>query len=146
MRYEKAGSGTTLFIEKIGVKRKSLYRQVSFSKLQKQLGVYEPPTLQHESPRRENEPLKSDLPGWNDYIREKKAHEAARNEAKLALQKRHEQERRERLRGNWKGKGSVLNTMRSVIAAEQAAAKVALKEKHQEEREKKGNDSSPILT
>ena len=31
------------------------------------------------------------------------------------------------MRGNWNGKGEVLNAMRSVIAAEQAAEKAALK-------------------
>lgn len=86
------------------------------------------------------------MPGWKDYITGRKAHYAEKNADKLAQDKRQEQERKqlaeqqkarrdELMRGNWKGKGEVLNAMRSVIAAEQAAEKAALKEKHQKERE-----------
>ncbi|WP_413599498.1 TraI/MobA(P) family conjugative relaxase [Enterobacter kobei] len=146
MRYEKTGSGATLFVGDVGVKASSADRDASLSKLQKRLGAYQPPPQRQQVAQREPEPIKPDVPGWKDYITGRKAHYAEKNAAKLALDKRQEQERKqiaeqqkarrdELVRGNWKGKGEVLNAMRSVIAAEQAAEKAALKEKHQKQRE-----------
>ncbi|MGQ4775754.1 TraI/MobA(P) family conjugative relaxase (plasmid) [Citrobacter freundii] len=146
MLYEKTGSGATLFVGDVGVKASSADRDASLSKLQKRLGAYQPPPQRQQVAQREPEPIKPDVPGWKDYITGRKAHYAEKNAAKLALDKRQEQERKqiaeqqkarrdELMRGNWKGKGEVLNAMRSVIAAEQAAEKAALKEKHQKQRE-----------
>jgi hypothetical protein len=147
MRYERTGSGATLFVGDIGVKASSADRGASLAKLQKRLGAYQPPP---PSPRQEvqrkAEPLKPDVPGWEDYITGRKAHYAEKNTAKLEQDKRQELERKqlieqqkayraELLRGKWKGKGEALNALRSVIAAEQAAEKATLKEKHQRERE-----------
>ncbi|MFY7389183.1 TraI/MobA(P) family conjugative relaxase, partial [Enterobacter cloacae complex sp. IR5414] len=137
MRYEKTGSGATLFVGDVGVKASSADRDASLSKLQKRLGAYQPPPQRQQVAQREPEPIKPDVPGWKDYITGRKAHYAEKNAAKLALDKRQEQERKqiaeqqkarrdELMRGNWKGKGEVLNAMRSVIAAEQAAEKAAL--------------------
>ena len=146
MRYEKTGSGATLFVGDVGVKASSADRDASLSKLQKRLGAYQPPPQRQQVAQREPEPIKPDVPGWKDYITGRKAHYAAKNAAKLALDKQQEQERKqlaeqqkarrdELMRGNWNGKGEVLNAMRSVIAAEQAAEKAALKEKHKKQRE-----------
>ena len=146
MRYEKTGSGATLFVGDVGVKASSADRDASLSKLQKRLGAYQPPPQRQQVAQREPEPIKPDVPGWKDYITGRKAHYAEKNAAKLAQDKRQEQERKqiaeqqkarrdELMHGNWKGKGEVLNAMRSVIAAEQAAEKAALKEKHQKQRE-----------
>ena len=145
MRYEKTGSGATLFVGEVGVKASSADRAASLSRLQKRLGPYQPPPQRDPAAQREPEPIKPDLPGWNDYITGRQAHYAEKNAAKLAQDKRQEQERNalaeehkrrrdKQLRGNWKGKGARLNAMRSVIAAEQAAEKAALKEKHRQER------------
>ena len=144
MRYEKTGSGATLFVGDVGVKASSADRGASLSKMQKRLGAYEPPRQQVA--QRVPEPIKPDVPGWNDYITGRKAHYADKAAAKLTQDKQQEQERkrlseqqkayRDKLMGgNWKGKGEMLNAMRSVIAAEQAAEKAALKEKLQKERE-----------
>ena len=146
MRYEKTGSGATLFVGDVGVKASSADRDASLSKLQKRLGTYQPAPQRQQVAQREPEPIKPDVPGWKDYITGRKAHYAEKNADKLAQDKRQEQERKqlaeqqkarrdELMRGNWKGKGEVLNAMRSVIAAEQAAEKAALKEKHQKQRE-----------
>lgn len=146
MRYEKTGSGATLFVGDVGVKASSADRDASLSKLQKRLGAYQPAPQRQQVAQREPEPIKPDVPGWKDYITGRKEHYAEKNAAKLAQDKRQEQERKqlseqqkarrdELMRGNWKGKGEVLNAMRSVIAAEQAAEKAALKEKHQKQRE-----------
>jgi hypothetical protein len=146
MRYEKTGSGATVFVGDVGVKASDVDRNASLAKMQKRLGEYQPAPQRQQVAQREPEPIKPDVPGWKDYITGRKAHYAEKNAAKLALDKRQEQERKqlaeqqkarrdELMRGNWKGKGEVLNAMRSVIAAEQAAEKAALKEKHQKQRE-----------
>ena len=146
MRYEKTGSGATVFVGDVGVKASDVDRNASLSKMQKRLGQYQPAPQRQQVAQREPEPIKPDVPGWKDYINGRKAHYAEKNAAKLEQDKRQEQERKalqeqqkarrdELMRGNWKGKGEVLNAMRSVIAAEQAAEKAALKEKQQKERE-----------
>lgn len=88
----------------------------------------------------------SKAPEWKAYIAERKSHFSEKTADKLAQQKRFEQERKELYArqkarrdelkgGDWKNKREVLNTTRSLIAAEQAAEKAALREKHQQERE-----------
>jgi hypothetical protein len=145
MRYEKTGSGATVFVGDVPVKASDVDRNASLAKMQKRLGEYQPAPERQQVAQREPEPIK-DVPGWKDYITGRKAHYAEKNAAKLAMDKRHDEERKalqdrqkarraELMRGNWRGKGEVLNAMRSVIAAEQAAEKAALKEKHQKERE-----------
>lgn len=146
MRYEKTGSGATVFVGDVGVKASDVDRNASLGKMQKKLGAYEPAPQRQQVAKREPEPIKPSVPGWNEYIHGRKAHYAEKNAHKLEQDKRQEQERKalqaqqkarrdELMRGNWKGKGEVLNALRSVTAAEQAAEKVALKERHQKERE-----------
>ncbi len=155
MRYEKTGSGATVFVGDVGVKASDVDRNASLAKMQKRLGAYQPAPQRQQVAQREPEPIKPDVPGWKDYITGRKAHYAEKNAAKLAQDKRQEQERKqlaeqqkarrdELMRGNWKGKGEVLNAMRSVIAAEQAAEKAALKEKHQKEREQHRQRFRPL--
>jgi len=145
MRYEKSGRGATIFVGAVGVKASSADRQASLSRLEIRLGTYEP-SKQWQMAQREPEPIMSDLPWWNEYIAGRKAHYVDENATKLALLKRHAQDRlalqaqqksqRDAImRYNWKGKGELLNALRSVIAAEQAAQKAALKGKHKMERE-----------
>jgi hypothetical protein len=146
MRYEKTGSGATLFIGEVGVKASRADRAASLSKLQKRLGAYQPSRQSAPIVERAPEPIQPDMPGWASYITGRKAHYAAKAADKLAQEKQQEQERKqlaeqqkakraELLQGRWKGKGDLLNAMRSVVAAEQAAEKAALKERHQRERE-----------
>lgn len=146
MRYEKTGSGATVFVGDVGVKASDVDRNASLSKMQKRLGAFEPAPKGQKVAQREPEPIKPEVPGWTDYITGRKTHISEKKAAKLEQDRRQEQERKalveqhkarrdELMRGNWKGKGEVLNAMRSVIAAEQAAEKAGLKEKHQKERE-----------
>jgi hypothetical protein len=145
MRYEKTGSGATVFVGDVPIKASSVDRSASLGQLQKRLGEYRPAPARQQVARREPEPIKPDVPGWQAYIAERRAHYAAKNAAKAELDKRHEQEfrqllaqqrerREELLRGSWKGRGALLNALRSVIAAEQAAEKAALRERHRLER------------
>ncbi|WP_248886492.1 TraI/MobA(P) family conjugative relaxase [Acidithiobacillus acidisediminis] len=145
MRYEKIGSGATVFVGDIGVKASDVDRNASLAKMQKRLGEYQPAPQRQPVAQREPEPIK-DVPGWKEYITGRKAHYEQKSAEKIRMDRQQERERNqlreqqkarrdELLRGNWKGKGEVLNAMRSVIASEQAAEKIALREKHQKERE-----------
>ena len=146
LRYEKTGSGATVFVGDTGVKASSVDRQASLSKLQTRLGPYESPAQPDPIRVRRPEPIKPMPHEWDEYIANRKAHYAAKAAARLALDQRLADERstlfkeqRERrtalLRGRWKGIGEALNALRSVLAAEQAAEKATLKDKHRAARE-----------
>ena len=146
MRYEKTGSGATVFVGDIGVKASDVDRDGSLIKLQRRLGEYQPASQGQQVVLRKPEPIKADLLGWDEYIAGRNAQYADKKAAKLELDKRHGEERKaltrqqkarrdELLNGKWKGNGAALNALRSVIASEQAAEKLFLKEKHRKERE-----------
>jgi hypothetical protein len=146
MRYEKTGSGATLFVGDIGVKASSADREASLGKLQKRLGAYEPPPPQQQAAaERKPEPIKENIPGWHNYITGRKAHYAAKEKATLAQRKQQDAERQrlakeqkarrdEILSGKWKGAGQFRNSMKSTLAAQQAGEKAELQEKHNKER------------
>ena len=145
MRYEKTGSGATVFVGDVGVKASDVDRNASLAKMQKRLGAYVPSSQAQATKHKVIQPIEPKADGWKEYIAGRKAHYEQKNIEKIRMDKRQGQERnqlreqqkerREELRGNWKGKGELLNAMRSVIAAEQATEKAALQEKHQKERE-----------
>lgn len=146
MRYEKTGSGATLFVGDVGVKASSADRGASLIQLQKRLGKYEPSTQWQEVAKRAAEPIKQGVAGWDTYIIGRKAHYAAKDAATLTQKQQqdadrkqlYEQQKKHRgevLQGSWKGRGELRNAMQSIVAAEQAAEKVILKERHQKERE-----------
>jgi len=145
MRYEKTGSGATLFVGAVGIKASSADRAASLAKLQKRLGLYEPSQQRQPIAERTPEPLKKAVPGWEAYSQGRKAHTAEKAAAQLEQSKRQEQarqqlagqqkvKRQDILAGTWQGKGAALNVMRSLLAAEQAAEKAGLKEQQQQER------------
>ena len=146
LRYEKKGSGAMLFVGDVGVKPSRVDRAASLPHLQKRLGPYEPPSTPLNIVERKPEPIQAGQSGWETYSTGRKAHYAAKNPATLDLRKRHEAARKQLaaqqktkreaiLKGSWKGRGDLLNAMRSVLAAEQAAEKAGMKERHQQERQ-----------
>lgn len=143
LHYEKKGSGALLFVSDVGVKPSRVDRAASLPHLQKRLGTYEPPSTQLNIVERKPEPVQAGQPGWETFISGRKAHYAAKNTATLELRKHQEAERQQLaaqqktkreaiLKGSWKGKGDLLNAMRSILAAEQAAEKAGVKEGHQQ--------------
>lgn len=83
--------------------------------------------------------------GWNEYRAEKdnffterkRAQERTKIEhqsRRVELRNRHRVERNEIFRGSWKGRGIILNALRSVTAAQQASELAALKDREHEER------------
>ena len=145
LRYEKTGSGATIFVGDIGVKASSADREASLSKLQKRFGVYEPSLHKKVLSNLPPEPIKKDMLDWDEFITSRKKHYADKSAAVISCSKKHDEERLllsekqkkqriELLEGNWKGKGDLRNAMQSVIAAEQASEKLTLKENHRKER------------
>ena len=146
MRYVKTGSGAIIFVGEVGVKASQADREASLSKMQKRLGLYEPPALPEHVVGRAPEPIKKNVSGWPTYINDRKAHYANKSAARLALMQRQEVERMQLaaeqkvkkasvLGGDWRGRGDQLNALRSVVAAEHASEKAALRENQKLQRE-----------
>lgn len=144
MRYEKTGSGATLFVGEVGVKASRADRGASLSKLEARLGAFEPVQGPQHVAERSAQPLREGVP-CATYVADRRAHYAAKSEATLDLWVRQERERKalaveQRARrekvfeGQFRGQGAVRNQMRSLLAAEQASEKVALKERQALER------------
>ena len=145
MRYEKTGSGATIFVGDIGVKASSVDRKASFSKLQKRLGEFQSAPRQVKVIERSPEPITQNIPGWDTYIRERRIHytekrtakrqmDEQQEEEKRSLHERHKAERDAAFEGEFKGVIDGLNALRSVVAKRQADERKKLRKKHQEER------------
>lgn len=145
MRYERTGSGATIFIGEVGVKASSADRGASLAQLQKRFGPYEPVDTSHQVAARKPEPVQRGVPGWETYIAGRKAHSAARESAAIEQRLRHQAERKqlaaaqrehrkELLGTDWRGRGVLRNSWQSIIAAQQAAAKAVLAKRQAKER------------
>ena len=144
MRYVKAGGGAHIYVGDQPVKASTAGHWCSLPKLSKRLGAFEPAASAVVAVERKPEPLRPDLPGWDDYITAAKHHRAH-----LAQKLREEKERYERelaqfraekaersaaiAAQNWKGKGELLNAMRSVAAAEAKKVELEIRERHRRE-------------
>lgn len=156
MRYERKGSGGLLWVGETPVKPSSAGRDCSMGALEKRLGEFEPapPELARSLPPDRAQAKEPERPpvvhlharvGWHDYAKGRREHYAAKNRAWEELRarhqaewaatvKRHRKERQQALGGSWKGRGEVLNALRSQFAARQAAEKAEMTERRQLER------------
>lgn len=145
LRYEKAGSGAVVFVGEIAVKASRMDRRASLRRLEKRFGPYESRQKQMPIVGRDAQPLSYPTPAWVEYRDARVAHVVERDTRKQELDRKYDQERgaladkhktqREAVLGRrWKRKGDLLNALRSVLAAEQAAERAALKERYQRER------------
>jgi hypothetical protein len=144
MRFEKKGSGALLWVGDRAVKASAAGRDCSMSALQKRLGEYLPgPTV--APPPASPRPLEPASPLVQRYSEERRKHYQERatgraqtidkqREELRRVAERHRQERAKIFRGSWKGKGVLLNALRSTLAARQAAEKAALRDGHKLER------------
>src|SRR6218665_1075934 len=93
---------------------------------------------------RKPEPLRADLPGWDDYIAaatdhrahlaRKQREEKERYESEMAQFRAQKAERSAAIAAQqWKGKGELLNAMRSVTAAEAKKVELEIRERHRRE-------------
>lgn len=144
MRYERKGSGALIFVNDIPLKPSSVDRGASMPALEKRLGAFVPARAGLVVQKREAEPIKR-APGWAQYKAARDEHYGAKRGAQTEMRARHTAERNAlfsqhktrrdgTFKKDWKGKGDLLNAMRSVLAAEQAAEKVALQERQAQER------------
>ncbi len=150
MRYEKTGSGATIFVGEVGVKASSVDRQSSLAKLEARLGPYTPrdPKLAI-APRDATQPLvKRVNPQWERYRDEQLVARKAFKAQQQQLGQLHKQQRdalrdaqraeRERaFKGrDWQGAGLARDALRSVLGAEHAKQKLDLRDQQQQERER----------
>jgi hypothetical protein len=151
LRFEKKGSGAVLQVGKVAVKASSVGRDVSFSKLQKRLGEFEP-SIPQRIRRTHAEPLQPQRTDWHRYQREKSQYQENQKHALDSLRQKHSQEKQalstqqkekqvQLFSNDWKGRGQELNQERSRLAVEnktalaqlkatQAAESQGLKQKH----------------
>ena len=144
MRYAKAGGGAHIYVGDQPIKASTAGHWCSLGKLTKRLGAFEPAATAVVAVERKPEPLRPDLPGWNDYITAAKYHRAEIARKLREEDDRHKQEmarfkEQKAVRNaaiaaqNWKGKGELLNAMRSVAAAEAKQVELEIRERHQRE-------------
>jgi hypothetical protein len=144
MRFVKAGGGAQIYVGDQPIKASTAGHWCSLSKLTKRLGAFEPVASAVVAVERKPEPVRPDLPGWDDYIVAAKDHRACvarklREEKELYERElahfREQKARRSAAIGsqNWKGKGELLNAIRSVAAAEAKKVELAIKERHRRE-------------
>lgn len=144
MRYVKAGGGAHIYVGDQPIKASTAGHWCSLGKLTKRLGAFEPAASAVAAVERKPEPLRPDLPGWDDYIaaaRDHRAHlarklrdEKERYERELAQFRAQKAERSAAIAAQqWKGKGELLNAMRSVTAAEAKKVELEIRERHRRE-------------
>lgn len=145
MRYVKEGSGAKIYLGDQPVKASTAGYWCSFPKLSKRLGTFEPASGVVPVPRK-SEPIRPDMPGWDDYDSARLASKADRQRKMREAKERHAQERSDlrmaqaRIRADiaekdWRGKGELLNAIRSVAASNRKKAELDLREKQSRELE-----------
>jgi hypothetical protein len=155
MRYEKKGSGALLWIGEQPVKASAVGRDCSMAALRKRLGEFEPgpsTPVRESAPSRAIDPSAPTLGAYLDARRKhyqerearraQAAHEQRQNWRELV--DRHRHERADILRGSWRGKGDLLNAIRSVLAAREAQEKAAVRERQQLTRAKLRRETGPF--
>lgn len=143
MQYRKKGSGAVIQVGEDLVKASDVSKShASLSKVQKRLGEYQPPKEDLQIAQRPVEPIAGQT---LQSIIDRRAAFAARKAAKAALDKQMQDERsamfqqqrkrrEDTLSGDWKGKGDLLNALRSTMAFEQAKERAELTERHRKLR------------
>lgn len=145
MRYEKVGGGAHIYVGEQQVKASTAGHWCSLGKLTKRLGAFQPSAERVVPAARKPEPLRPDMQGWDDYIAARNDRNAERRRKFKEAKARHEREmdefREQRARHNaeiasrnWRGKGELLNAIRSVAAAESRKAELDIKQRHANER------------
>ena len=145
MRYERKGSGAVVWIGEQAVKASSVDRRAAIGKLEARLGPFQAAGQSVEMRPRSPEPMPAGRPEWDAYSRERRTLQTAKSDAWTGLRERQTDERktlaadqaterRDALAGDWRGKGMLLNGLRSQLAAKHAAAKADRKDAHDKQR------------
>jgi hypothetical protein len=155
MRYERKGSGAIVWIGEQAVKASSVDRGAAIGRLQARLGPFQAAGAAHERPPRNPEPMPGGRPEWDQYSKDRKDLQGSKSAAWQALRERHSDERKDlfgdqakerqaTLAGDWRGRGALLNGLRSQLAAEQAGAKADQRDRHDQERETLRKEFPPV--
>ena len=147
MRFERKGSGAILWVGDQPVKASGAGRDCSMSALQKRLGEFEPARDAERvmTRTRAPEPIMPSAPGWAQYSEARRQHYLERSSGRVRqteqqrgdrerMAARHRQERADIFRGSWRGRGSLLNATRSLLAARQAQEKAEQRDRQKLER------------
>lgn len=142
VRLEKKGSGCILVAGETAVKLSSVSQQLSLSKLEKRLGAFERKKADVQVEEYKPESLRKTTSS-EKYREARKQFYADKKEAKEELDKElkrefsellnQQKEDRKKLyesRESWKGKGIILNALKSRLAWEHVQKKKDLKERH----------------
>ena len=142
MRYEKTGSGATIFAgndDEVSMKASTVSRNATLRKLEARLGPYSPPPG-HRVSKPKPVTIHDGFPRWQDYVEARANYEedkrAARAESERELleeeerlRNRHREERAAILaERSWEERIDALHLQRSLLALRRAQGKEELKE------------------
>ena len=145
MRYEKTGSGATIFAgmnDEVSMKASAVHRKAALRQLEDRFGPYLPPS-EHELAQPDSATIHADFPRWLEYAeamtgdveKERLARETLNKELleqaeKVERKRTKQQKERAALfrQRSWEGQIAALHLQRSLLAAEHAKEKEELKE------------------
>ena len=157
LRYQRKGSGAVLWIGETAVKASRAARDCSLLAIERRLGAYQPAPPGLIIAARPPEPdvpetapeITPETTRWAEYHAVREAHRNRKRTAlqaqratqiseRAALRATHRSQRDALWRsvppGGWRGRGTALNTQRSLLAARQATERAALLERQRLER------------
>jgi hypothetical protein len=145
MRYEQYGTGAYLYVGDVKLKASSAGRDCSLPQLKKRLGEYQQPLDNLNIAEVEPEYIDNLPPERLEYFEQRTKYnnqggatieiKDRQIEEMRKLQEDQKQRREEILKGDWRGKGALLNAIRSAVGSEQAKEREELTSQHKEELE-----------
>ena len=145
MRYEQYGTGAYLYVGDVKLKASSAGRDCSLPQLKKRLGEYQQPLSNLNIAKVESEYINNLPPERREYFEQRTKYnnqggstieiKDRQIEEMRKLQADQKQRREEIIKGDWRGKGALLNAVRSAVGSEQATEREELTSQHKEELE-----------
>ncbi len=146
MRYEQYGTGAYLYVGDVKLKASSAGRDCSLPQVKKRLGEYQQPPSNLNVQKVEPEYLDNLSPEKREYFEQRTKYnnqggstteiKDRQIEEMRKLQTDQKQRRDEIIKGDWRGKGALLNAVRSAVASEQEKERDEMTERHGQELEK----------
>lgn len=146
MRYEQYGTGAYLYVGDVKLKASSAGRDCSLPQLKKRLGEYQQPPNNLDVQKVEPEYLDNLSPDRREYFEQRTKYnnqgistveiKDRQIEEMRKLQAEQKQRREEIIKGDWRGKGVLLNALRSAVGSEQTMEREELTSQHKEELER----------
>ncbi|NJR31681.1 MAG: relaxase/mobilization nuclease domain-containing protein [Chamaesiphon sp. CSU_1_12] len=153
MRYEQYGTGAYLYVGDVKLKASSAGRDCSLPQLKKRLGEYQQPPSNLNIQKVEPEYLDDLSPERREYFEQRTKYNSQgistteikdrQIEEMRKLQEDQKQRREEIIKGDWRGKGALLNAVRSAVGSEQAKEREELTSQHKEELDRLKSEPFP---